>query len=257
MSEREQGGEAAPAWLDQDEPLEPHEHLQQVAALREMLPRGACRVLDLGCGAGRTLVPLVADGHRVIGVDRDPAALERCRRALGDAAASTVLIRGDMLQCSQPIWRDPSGGIAAHAPYDAVCCLGNTFIMVTDPAQGAALFRGVAQVLDEGGCFVIDDFPRTMWRELTEGNWLEGISEDGTMQMIWRPGESIFALRMGDDVRPDDWSIRADEPTYRLWDYGILDLLAEQAGLRPLPRDESGTSMVIAWQRHARPTDRA
>lgn len=249
MNEHVHDGEATPAWLDQDEPLEPQEHLQQVAALREMLPHSACRVLDLGCGAGRTLVPLVTDGHQVIGVDRDPAALDRCRRALGDAAASTVLINGDMLQFSEPIWRDPSRGITAHAPYDAVCCLGNTLMMVTDLAQGAALFRGVARVLVEGGCFVIDDFPRTMWRELTEGNWLEGISEDGSMQMIWRPGESIFALRMGDDVRPDDWSMHADEPVYRLWDYGILDFLAAQAGLRPLPRDERAESMVIAWQR--------
>lgn len=54
--------------------------------LREMfldrLPRRrACRVLDLGCGAGHDLRAMAAAGHRVAGVDFSPTAIDKARTA--------------------------------------------------------------------------------------------------------------------------------------------------------------------------------
>ena len=39
-------------------------------------------ILELGSGTGRVLVPLVAAGHRVTGLDRSPAMLDRARAAI-------------------------------------------------------------------------------------------------------------------------------------------------------------------------------
>jgi len=239
----------APPWLDPDEPLEPDESARQIAALRKRLSGGSRCVLDLGSGSGRTLVPLVSDGHRMVGVDQDAAALERCRRRVASVHGQATLKCGNMLCMSDPIWSDPEGGIGALGPYDLVCCLGNTFMMVTDPAEAIKLIRAIAQVLAPGGGVVIDDFPGALRSELTEGNWLEGISDEGDLQMVWARGDALFALRQGKDVRPDDWTIHADEPRYRLWDYGALDLLAAHGGLVPLPRDAGDDSMLIEWQR--------
>ena len=40
------------------------------------------RVLDLGCGAGRHLLPLAADGFLVTGIDHAPSAIAECRSRL-------------------------------------------------------------------------------------------------------------------------------------------------------------------------------
>ena len=36
-------------------------------------------ILELGCGSGRTLIPLARDGFPIVGVDAAPAMLQRCR----------------------------------------------------------------------------------------------------------------------------------------------------------------------------------
>ena len=50
-------------WLDEVAPLEPEESVAQIEALLAALGPAPRRVLDLGCGAGRVLVPLAAAGH--------------------------------------------------------------------------------------------------------------------------------------------------------------------------------------------------
>jgi SAM-dependent methyltransferase len=56
-------------------------------------------VLDLGCGTGRLLVPLIRDGHVVAGVDRAPAMLARARARVArlgpPARRRALLVRGD------------------------------------------------------------------------------------------------------------------------------------------------------------------
>ena len=56
-------------------------------------PRAA--VLDLGCGAGRHLVPLIQAGHRVLGFDVAPKGLSLCRERLQQLGISGGLVRGD------------------------------------------------------------------------------------------------------------------------------------------------------------------
>jgi SAM-dependent methyltransferase len=57
-------------------------------------------VLDLACGTGRLLLPLVRDGHVVVGVDRAPAMLARAAARvarLGPTARRRAsLVRGDL-----------------------------------------------------------------------------------------------------------------------------------------------------------------
>jgi len=56
---------------------------QQRAELVRLLPRPLGRVLDVGCGAGGTAVPLRAAGaERLVGIELDPEAAERARAEL-------------------------------------------------------------------------------------------------------------------------------------------------------------------------------
>ncbi len=48
---------------------------------------GVARILELGCGTGRVMAPLVAAGHTVIGVDESQEMLDIGAHRLQDAPA--------------------------------------------------------------------------------------------------------------------------------------------------------------------------
>ena len=55
------------------------------------------RVLDLGCGAGRNLVPLAAEGFQAIGVDHSPAGIAECRSRLEKNGLAATLHCAEMI----------------------------------------------------------------------------------------------------------------------------------------------------------------
>lgn len=58
------------------------------------------RVLELGCGTGRVLIPIARAGLAITGVDRSPAMLKRCREKIAREPRGVrdrvTLIEGDM-----------------------------------------------------------------------------------------------------------------------------------------------------------------
>ena len=62
---------------------------------RELAAAQGGRVLELACGSGRVLVPLVQAGNRVVGLDASPHMLALARAKL-DTGTSARLIQGDM-----------------------------------------------------------------------------------------------------------------------------------------------------------------
>ena len=56
---------------------------------------GHCSILEIGCGTGRVMVPLVQDGFSVVGVDESPRMLQVAREHL--LALSGAMAKGDPL----------------------------------------------------------------------------------------------------------------------------------------------------------------
>jgi SAM-dependent methyltransferase len=58
------------------------------------------KILELGCGTGRLLIPIAAAGHEVVGLDLSEHMLARCRDRLAgqppDVQARARVIQGDM-----------------------------------------------------------------------------------------------------------------------------------------------------------------
>jgi SAM-dependent methyltransferase len=209
-------------------PLEPAQHeAQRSRLLASPAPR---RVLDLGCGDGRLLGPLHEAGHDVIGVDRDPVALARC--------AEHCHLPDDRL--FELDFRRQPWPASLDGPFDLVLCLGNTFMLVHEPDDAADLLAAVAARLRPGGAFCIDALCDEMWREVAEGYWQEGVAEDGSMQLLWRPGDNVIALRHGHDVDPDHDAIAEADALFRLWTWGELRLLARLSGLIGPEQDIEG-----------------
>jgi len=75
---------------------------------------GRPRVLDAGCGDGRNLRYLLAQGFQCWGVDRDPAAVAQVRRLAASLSGDTSPDRFQVADVDRLPWPDTS--------FDAVVC---------------------------------------------------------------------------------------------------------------------------------------
>ncbi|MGY0498154.1 class I SAM-dependent methyltransferase [Nocardia sp. FBN12] len=103
-----------------------------------MVERGS-RVLDAGCGAGRTGGYLHEAGHTVVGVDVDPVLIEAARV---DYPGPTWVV-GDLAELDLPV-----------ADFDVVVCAGNVVTFLA-PSTRSAVLRGFARQLAPRGRAVI------------------------------------------------------------------------------------------------------
>ncbi|MEO1130960.1 MAG: hypothetical protein AAFX05_14805, partial [Planctomycetota bacterium] len=121
---------------------------------------------------------------------------------------------------------------------DAIVCLGHTLTLFHEPMQALGLMQRLRRTVDPEGWLAVDDFPGDVWSDVAAGNWQEGVAEDGSMQMVWSPGDNVIALRVGDAVDTEQWSVREDDVPMRLWSLGELRLLAHASGWHAPVREE-------------------
>jgi ubiquinone/menaquinone biosynthesis C-methylase UbiE len=115
----------------------------EIAWYAKHLPAGALG-LDLMCGVGRVLVPLVARGLKVHGVDRSAAMLERCASRLAAAGVATPAFRQDVTQLNLPL------------RYGAAFIADGAFGLLSDPAAAAAALARIRAHLVAPGLLVVD-----------------------------------------------------------------------------------------------------
>ena len=232
---------AAPDDHDHDgcQPFDAEQSQLQIDAVLEHFGNAPQRVVDLGCGDGRVLLPLARAGHQCICMDNDPDALRRCQQQLNCENLNAVLHECDFLEP----W--PEQLCADPGTLDAVLCLGNTFMTVHDVDQAVALLQRCAALLKPDGVIMLDDLAGEHWSELTEGNWLSGVSDDGEAQLVWADDDAVFALRTGGAVDDQCWTLRGDDRRLRLWTAGSLRLAARAAGLSGPCRLESGHLVLL------------
>lgn len=212
--------------LADDEPLDPQQAEAQLAGLIKLLGAAPRNVLDLGCGRGRTILPLAAQGHHCIGIDRDPDAVRACAEAASQQSVTLELHELDFLdiRALQNTLRDRQ--------FDAILCLGNTFMTIVDVDRAADCVCALRAMLrDSSSMVVLDDIPGENWPEVAEGFWQNGISEDGSAQMVWARDDAVFTIRTDPAIDPDAVDLRANDTLLRLWTMGDLTLLARLAGL--------------------------
>lgn len=222
-------------WLGGYEPHDPEVARRQDDWLRNWGRRDSCRVLDLGCGQGRTMLPLAELGHDVLGVDVDPDCLDVCRQIAMEQGTPIRVREHDFL-------RDR---LDDESPFDLVCCLGNTFMLIETDAEAVQLLGRCAQLLRPDGLIVLDDLPGLFMPEVESGNWQTGISEDASLQFIWSDTPDVFTVRSAEDVDPDQWSLRPGDIPLRLWRSESLEAVAIEAGLSVPEPDPDGAMLVM------------
>lgn len=114
----------------------------------QLARRSGGPVLELACGSGRVLGPLLEAGYRVTGVDRSSAMLDRARARLGPLREAARLVQAELE-------RD----LDAHLPdepFGLVVLALDALGLVPEPARQLALLRAVRRRLADDGLVVFD-----------------------------------------------------------------------------------------------------
>lgn len=226
---------AAPAALPAYEVLAPfydrytadYEHdlvLEQVEALAlEQGLRGR-RVLDVGCGTGKSFLPLLERGYDVTGCDISPRMVERARRKLPKRDAGRVVV-ADMRALP---WR---------RAFDLVTCLDDALNYVLGDGELGSTLRSIAATLRPGGLAVFDVNTLRTYRETFAERFV--VESDETV-FEWR-GEADGRAEPGDvcsavlDVRVSGGRLRAtSRHVQRHHPRASVEAALRRAGLRPL-----------------------
>jgi SAM-dependent methyltransferase len=109
------------------------------ARLIDAMVGRSARILDAGCGPGRVGAILFGAGHRVVGVDGDPALIAAAEE---DHPGPTWLV-GDLAELDLP-----AQGV--DEPFDAIVCAGNVMAFLAASTRKVVLERLGAHLADDG-----------------------------------------------------------------------------------------------------------
>lgn len=119
---------------------------EEIAWHARHLPFTAGTALELMCGSGRLLVPLLARGVKIHGVDHSAAMLASCEARLKAAQLATPLFRQDVTQMNLPF------------RYASAFAAAGSFQLITDPLAAVAALHRIRAHLVAPGVLLLDLF---------------------------------------------------------------------------------------------------
>lgn len=144
-------------------------------------------VIDAGCGIGRWAGRLLAEGHRVIGIEQSPRMAAVARRRYGNEPRFT-LVEGNLASVEHPV--------LLHPEADAVLAIGS--VQYT-PDPEAAIARLATWARSGGTVSVLVDSLVALVLEL----WAAGRPDEAELRArtgrgVWTEGERSAELRLFD-----------------------------------------------------------
>lgn len=105
------------------------------------------KLIELGCGSGRTLIPLLQKGYRIDGLDLSPVMLSKLRRKLAQVKCSACLFQKDLTRFS------------LKQKYDGANLSQRTLNFITNPEKQRKALCNIAQILNPKARLVINLCP--------------------------------------------------------------------------------------------------
>jgi SAM-dependent methyltransferase len=158
----------------------------------DLARRQGKRVLEVACGSGRALVPLVRAGCEAVGIDLSPHMLALARSKLDAAGLDAQLVEADMRTFA-----------LQRADFDLAIVAVKSFAYLTEAADQLACLRAIHAHLRPGGLLAIDLMhPRLEWLSAPSGSvrddLLQHVPERGvTLSRV----ESVVATDLARQVR--------------------------------------------------------
>ncbi len=187
-------------------------------------------ILELGCGPGRVLRALLRQGHRVEGLDQEPAMLVRARRHLGGQSGRGPLHQADL----------------------ATFALGRTYALILIPCNTLAhlphdrarqAFHAARRHLRPGGALAfelpnaadavaetVDDEPLDVFLEPETGHAVQVYARTGSLAPEVAQVEWVY-----DELLPEGEVRRhTHRMAYHLWEPNELEQALRKAGYREI-----------------------
>ena len=103
------------------------------------------RILDLGCGVGKFLIPLASMGYKMTGIDISSAVLSECENRLKNRNLTADLIK------------QSADKIDFSSQFDAVICMDSVICYLKEPAKILETLINVRKSLNPGGKLIIEN----------------------------------------------------------------------------------------------------
>ncbi len=205
------------------------------AFYRGLAARAAGPILELGCGTGRILARLAADGYQVDGLDISEQVLRLARRRIRehDIGSSVRLIKAD------------AGDFTVDRGYDLVAFPLNSFMHLSTPERQVSCLRSVRRALLPGGTFALDlPNPEESILGYTERGLIVEYTKPGLLpgwtvtksraQTVDPIRQTLVVTLIYDEIAPSG-SLRRTAATFemRYLQLNELEVMLRQAGLTP------------------------
>jgi len=118
--------------------------------IKKYFPTGA-KILDLGCGTGRTTMPLFRMGHNVVGVDITPAMIENAKKI---TQAHNLAIRFELGDATRLTYPDNS--------FDGILFSNNGWTQIPRKEKRLKALQETYRVLKPGGVLIFTTHVRSM-----------------------------------------------------------------------------------------------
>jgi SAM-dependent methyltransferase len=142
-----------------------------VELYRALARRSGGPILELAVGSARVAAALAADGHRVVGVDNDPAMLERARaRGAGGAGGGLTLVEADLTEAAAV------ESLVSSGPYALALIALNSILLLASADRQRAALLSMARLLGPGGIAVVD-----AWQPSPQ----DLVAFDGRLSLEW------------------------------------------------------------------------
>jgi SAM-dependent methyltransferase len=126
---------------------------QLLAVLKREGLRGS-RLLDVGCGTGKSFLPMLPRGWQIVGCDVSAAMLDRAREKAGDAVRLEI---ADMRE------------LPCFGEFDLVWTLGDTINYLLSVEELEAALRGMRSNLASSGLLLFDVNELLVYRFYADG----------------------------------------------------------------------------------------
>ncbi|HEU4976848.1 MAG TPA: class I SAM-dependent methyltransferase [Baekduia sp.] len=204
-----------------------NDHGRWLRGLERLAQRHGLRgrtVLDVACGTGRSLRPLVDLGYRGHGCDLSPAMLDIARERLPGVELSVADMRA----------------LPDLGRFDWITCLNDALNYLLGDDELAAALRAMARLLRAGGVITFDLNSLAEHRDGFEQTW---VVEEPEAYLCWRgrgcastpghPGSADIDIFVR---RGDTWVRDLSRHAQRWWSHDDVEAAAAAAGLRVVAR---------------------